>query len=267
LKNEADIGLRENHMRVLTTLSFAALTLSASAVTMAAPAAPATGATNIVIVHGAFVDGSGWRVVHDILYHKGYHVSVVQQPHTSLDDDVAATREILDQQVGPVVLVGHSSGGSVISIAGVRDKVKALVYVAALQPDIGESVTQLLASMPAPSNSVQSTRDGHLFFDPAKFGADFAGDVSENRSNFMAASQVPIASAALGAQNWVAAWRNKPSYAVVATEDRALSPELQRWMYKRAGSKVTEIKASHIVYISQPEAVAKVIEEAALSVK
>jgi pimeloyl-ACP methyl ester carboxylesterase len=114
---------------------------------------------------------------------------------------------------------------------------------------------------------VQSTRDGHLFFDPKKFGADFAGDVSENRSNFMAASQVPITSATLGAQNWVAAWRNKPSYAVVATEDRALSPELQRWMYKRAGSKVTEVKASHIVYISQPEAVAKVIEEAALSVK
>lgn len=252
-------------MKLLPTLAIAMAMTAPLLASAAAPAAPA-GVKNIVIVHGAFVDGSGWRVVHDILFHKGYNVSVVQQPHTSLDDDVAATREILDRQVGPVVLVGHSSGGSVISIAGVRSKVKALVYVAALQPEVGESVAQLLASMPSPSNDVQATRDGHLFFDREKFGADFAGDLSSNRSNFMAASQVPTTTAAIGITTWAAAWRNKPSYAIVATDDRALSPDLQRWMYKRAGSKVTEIKASHVVYISQPEAVAKVIEEAALSV-
>ena len=250
-------------MKFLPTLAIAL----AMAPPMLASAAEPAGAKNIVIVPGSFVDGSGWRVVHDILFHKGYKVSVVQQPHTTLDEDISATREILDQQVGPVVLVGHSSGGAVISAAGVRSKVKALVYVAALQPDVGESVGQLLASMPSPSNNVQATRDGHLFFDRAKFGADFAGDLLPNRTDFMAISQVPATTAEVGAQAWLAAWRDKPSYGIVATDDRALSPELQRWMYKRAGSKVTEIKASHVVYISQPEAVANVIEQAALSVK
>lgn len=250
-------------MKFLPTLAIA----MAMATPLLASAAAPAGAKNIVIVPGSFVDGSGWRVVHDILFHKGYKVSVVQQPHSTLDEDIAATREILDQQVGPVVLVGHSSGGAVISAAGVRSKVKALVYVAALQPDVGESVGQLLASMPSPSNNVQATRDGHLFFDRAKFGADFAGDLLPNRTDFMAISQVPATTAEVGAQAWLAAWRDKPSYGIVATDDRALSPELQRWMYKRAGSKVTEIKASHVVYISQPEAVANVIEQAALSVK
>ncbi|CDG85945.1 alpha/beta hydrolase [Janthinobacterium agaricidamnosum] len=233
----------------------------------AADAATSGAAKSIVIVPGAFVDGSGWRVVHDILFHKGYKVTVVQPSHNSLDDDVAATREILDQQVGPVVLVGHSFGGSVITVAGERGKVKALVYVAGLMPDVGESASQLLASMPLASNDVHPTRDGHLFVDKTRFGVDFAGDLSTNRSDFMAVSQVSITTAALGTQNWVAAWRNKPSYAILPTEDRALSPDLQRWMFKRAGAKVTEIKGSHVIYISQPEAVAKVIEEAALSVK
>jgi pimeloyl-ACP methyl ester carboxylesterase len=252
--------------KLAVAMAIAAPLLASAAAPAAAPAAPA-GARNIVIVHGAFVDGSGWRVVHDILFHKGYKVSVVQQPHSTLDADVAATREILDQQVGPVVLVGHSYGGSVITVAGVRAKVKALVYVAAFQPDVGESASQLMASMPSPSNNIKTTRDGHLFFDPATFAADFAGDLLPNRTDFMAISQVPATTAAFGAQNWAAAWRDKPSYAIVATDDRALSPDLQRWMYKRAHSKVTEIKASHAVYISQPELVAQVIEEAALSVK
>ncbi|MFK3971356.1 alpha/beta fold hydrolase [Pseudomonas sp. NPDC087358] len=253
-------------MRILSSLAISmalATPLFASAVEPAAPA----GAKNIVIVHGAFVDGSGWRVVHDILIHKGYHVSVVQQPHTSLDADVAATREILDQQIGPVVLVGHSSGGAVISIAGVRDKVKSLVYVAGLQPEVGESLSQLLGSMPAPSDDVKATRDGHLFFDRARFNADFAADMTTNRTDFMAASQVPVNLASFNTQIWAAAWHDKPTYGIVASDDRALSPDLQRWMYQRAGSKVTEIKASHSVYISQPEAVAKVIEEAALAAR
>jgi pimeloyl-ACP methyl ester carboxylesterase len=244
-----------------------ALSLAIPALTQAATPDTSGPAVNIVIVHGDYVDGSGWRVVSDILSHQGYHVSVVQQPHTTLDADVAATREILDQQFGPVVLVGHDSGGAVIGIAGERDKVKALVYVAATQPDIGESVAQLTASMPAPSNDVQATRDGHLFINRARFGADFADDQTSNRTDFLALSQVPTTAAKLGAQNWTAAWHDKPSYAIVATEDRLLSPDLQRWMYQRAGSKVTEIKGSHLLYISQPEAVAQVILDAAHSIK
>jgi pimeloyl-ACP methyl ester carboxylesterase len=233
-----------------------------------AAAAPAfVGAKNVVIVPGSFVDGSGWRVVFDILYHAGYHVTIANQPHTSFDDDVAATRQVLDQQVGPVVLVGHSSGGAIISAAGARDKVKALVYVSALLPDVGESLAQVLGSMPAPSNSVMPTQDGHLFFDRAKFHADFGADVAENRTNFMAAAQVPATTAAFTTQIWSAAWRTKPSYAIVSTEDRALSPDLQRWMYQRAHAQVTEIKASHLVYISQPEKVADVILTAAHNVK
>jgi pimeloyl-ACP methyl ester carboxylesterase len=253
-------------MRILSSLAIAMAMATPVLASAADAPQPGTG-KSVVIVPGSFVDGSGWRVVHDILIHKGYKVTVVQQSHESLDADVAATREILDQQVGPVVLVGHSSGGGVISVAGERDKVKALVYVSALLPEVGESLGQLVASMPSPSNDIKSTRDGHLFFDRARFNADFAADLTTNRTDFMAASQVPATTALFGAQTWAAAWHKKPSYAVLSTEDRALSPDLQRWMYKRAGSKVTEIKASHSVYISQPEAVAKVIEDAASIIK
>lgn len=250
-------------MKLITTLAFAA-TLAAP---MLATAATPAGAKNIVLVHGAFADGSGWRVVHDILSLKGYKVSIVQQSIKTLDDDVAATRAIVDSQDGPVVLVGHSYGGAVISAAGVQPKVKALVYVAAFAPAPGESLGQLAASMPAASHSIVTGADGRLFFDQARFNADFAADLLPNRTNFMSASQVPASAAVFSAKSQAAAWRDKPSYAVVATEDRALNPELQRWMYKRAGSKVTEIQASHAVYISKAEAVADVIEQAALSVK
>lgn len=255
-------------MRILSSLAIA-MALGSPLLASAAEAAkpqPGTG-KSVVIVPGSFVDGSGWRVVHDILIHKGYKVTVVHQGHESLAADVAEAREVLEQQVGPVVLVGHSSGGGVISIAGDRDKVKSMVYVSALQPEVGENMSQLLSSMPAPSNDVKQTRDGHLFFDRTKFNADFAADLTTNRTDFMAASQVPATTALFGGTLWAAAWHKKPTYAVVSTEDRALSPDLQRWMYKRAGSKVTEIKASHSVYISQPEAVAKVIEDAASVIK
>jgi pimeloyl-ACP methyl ester carboxylesterase len=255
-------------MRILSSLAIA-MALGSPLLASAAEAAkpqPGTG-KSVVIVPGSFVDGSGWRVVHDILIHKGYKVTVVHQGHESLAADVAEAREVLEQQVGPVVLVGHSSGGGVISIAGDRDKVKSMVYVSALQPEVGENMSQLLSSMPAPSNDVKQTRDGHLFFDRTKFNADFAADLTTNRTDFMAASQVPATTALFGGTIWAAAWHKKPTYAVVSTEDRALSPDLQRWMYKRAGSKVTEIKGSHSVYISQPEAVAKVIEDAASVIK
>ncbi len=255
-------------MRMLSTLAMATMALTASAIASAATPDTPPGAKNIVIVHDAFVDGSGWHVVHDILIHKGYKVTVVQEPLTTLDADVAATRDVIDAQEGPVVLVGHGYGGSAITIAGARPKVKALVYVAAFEPDVGETVKQLSASMPEPRDDIRQSRDGHLLFDAAKFGTDYAGDLGTNRTNFMAVSQVPTTAAAFGgAPESVAAWHDKPSYAVVATDDLALSPDLQRWMYKRAGSKVTEVKASHAVYISQPEAVAQVIEDAALAAK
>ncbi|WP_343730479.1 alpha/beta hydrolase [Duganella sp.] len=245
-------------MKALRTLAASALALA-----LAAPALHAEAVKNIVIVSGSFVDGSGWRVIHDILTQQGYKVTVAAQPHTSLDDDIAAAREILDQQVGPVVLVGHSSGGAVISAAGERAKVKALVYVSALLPDVGESLAQVIGSRPAPSDSVKPTQDGHLFVDPARFHTDVGADLPENRTNFMAISQVPATVAAFNTQIWAAAWRHKPSYAILSTEDRALSPDLQRWMYQRAGAKVTEVKASHLAYISQPDQVAKVIDDAA----
>ena len=240
---------------VLVTALFGAANVQA------APAAHAV--KNIVLVHGAFADGSGWRGVRDLLVKDGFNVSIVQQPLTGLADDVAATQRVLDQQDGPVVLVGHSYGGSIITAAGADPKVKALVYVAALQPEAGESAGQLIASKPAVSNDIQPTKDGYLFLAPARFAADFAADLPPAQAQFMAISQMPVAGAAFGAPSPIAAWHDKPSYAIVATEDKALNPDLERWMYARSHAKVTEIKASHAVYISQPRAVADVIEAAA----
>lgn len=260
-------------MQLKSVLATAALAMAlpalahAQALAAPTPTPPPSGAKNIVIVHDAFVDGSGWRVVHDILIHKGYSVTVVQETLTTLDEDVAATREAIRGQDGPVVLVGHGYGGAVITMAGQRDKVKALVYVAAVEPSVGESWAQLVGSMPAPSDDLRPTRDGHVSIDPAKFGADIADDLTSNRTNFMAVSQPRATLAALNGADWWAAWRDRPSYGIVATDDHFLSPDLQRSMYRRAGAKVTEIKASHALYISQPEAVAAVIAEAAMNAK
>ena len=217
--------------------------------------------------HGALIDGSSWRGVYDVLTRDGYRVSIVQQPLTGLDEDVAATKRVLDQQDGPVILVGHSYGGSIITVAGSDPKVKALVYVAALQPDVGETSGEVAPPMPPASNDLKPTKDGFVFLDPAKFAADFAADLPEAQSEFMAHSQMPVSSTAFNAKLTTAAWRDKPSYAIIATEDRALNPEIARWMAKRAGSKVTLVKASHAVHISHPRAVARVIETAARSVK
>ncbi|MGO8059877.1 MULTISPECIES: alpha/beta fold hydrolase [Rhizobium/Agrobacterium group] len=241
--------------------------LTAVLLSSAAVTAPALAdARNIVLVHGALVDGSGWRGVYDILTRDGYNVSIVQQPLTSLDQDVAATKSVLDQQDGNVVLVGHSYGGTIITAAGDDPKVKALVYVAALQPEKGESTTQLLQSMPSPTNDIKPTKDGFLLVDQAKFAADFGADLPKDQAEFMARSQMPVAIAATNAQVSVAAWHEKPSYGIVAKNDMTINPDLERWMYKRAGSTVTEIEGSHAIYISQAAAVAKVIEGAAEAV-
>ena len=244
-----------------------ALALAAAGAAHAADRPVPPGAHNIIIAHDAFVDGSSWRVVHDILYWKGYNVKVVPMGVRSLQEDDANVDRQIFRADGPVVLVGHGYGGSIITTAGNTGKVKALVYVAAFAPDVAETVNQLENSMPPAVNNLAPEFDGVTFFNPANFNRDYAGDLSENRTNFMAVSQVPASVNAFGGVSRVVAWRGKPSYGIVATEDRYVTPELQRWMYQRAGSKITEIKASHSVYISQPEAVAKVIEEAALNAK
>jgi pimeloyl-ACP methyl ester carboxylesterase len=231
--------------------------------------APTTEPINIVLVHGALTDGSTWKGVYDVLTRDGFRVRVVQQPLTGLADDVAATVRVIDQLDGPVVLVGHSYGGTVITVAGADPKVKALVYVAALQPDVGETTNQLSSSKPGkvPVSDLFASQDGFLFFQPARFPADVGADVPAAQARFMAEAQMPVAAAAFQAPVTVAAWHDKPSFGVVATEDLEVSPELARWMYKRAGTKVTEIKGSHLVYISQPRAVANVIEAAARSLR
>ncbi|GLQ89796.1 alpha/beta fold hydrolase [Dyella flagellata] len=228
-----------------------------------AQAAPQPAAKDIVIVHGALVDGSGWRAVHDILVKDGFQVTIVQEPLTSLADDVDATRRILDQQTGSVVLVGHSYGGAVITEAGADPKVKSLVYVSALQPDVGEAGGQLLSKFAAPNDAMRATPDKYFYLPAAKFRATYAADLPAAEAQFLADSQQPLAQKAMGAPISVAAWKTKPSYAVLTTEDRIVSPQLQRWMYQRAGSKVTEVAGSHASFISQPSAIARVIEAAA----
>jgi pimeloyl-ACP methyl ester carboxylesterase len=226
-------------------------------------AEPAAVVKDIVIVHGALTDGSDWRAVYDILTKDGFHVSIVQEPLTSLADDVAATTRVIDQQNGPVVLVGHSYGGSVITEAGADPKVSSLVYVAALQPDTGEASGQLMSKFAAPNHAMAATPDNYFFIPADKFRETYAQDVPSAEAQFLANSQVQLAQKAMGAPLSAAAWRSKPSYAILTTQDHVISPDLQRWMYKRSGSKVTEIAASHAVFISQPVKVAHVIEAAA----
>lgn len=231
------------------------------ALSAGAQAKPPVG--NVVLVHGAFADGSGWNAVAQILERDGYHVTIVQQPETSLEEDVAATNRILDMQDGPAVLVGHSYGGVIITEAGNNPHVSALVYIAAFQPDAGESLASLGASRPPASTAVTPTSDGYLFIAPAAFRADFAADLPAAQADRMSRSQVPLAVRAASAKVSSPAWKSKPSYAVVATRDRSLNPELQRSMYKRSGTITSEVAASHAVYISQPAVVAAVIEKAA----
>jgi pimeloyl-ACP methyl ester carboxylesterase len=245
------------------SLAAAALVLLATT-GIAVQAAPVDTIKNVVVVHGALADGSGWKNVFDMLTRDGYKVTIVQEPGTTLAEDAAATQRAIDQQDGPTILVGHSYGGTVITQAGADPKVKALVYVAAVVPDIGESTAQLAGSIPAASNDIHPTPDGFLMLDPSKFAADFAADVPASVANFMANSQVLVSGAAFTAPVTAAAWRDKPSYGIVAAADHMLNPDLERSLYKRAGAKVTEVKgASHAVFLSHPRVVANVIEQAA----
>src|SRR5579863_3913179 len=220
---------------------------------------------NIVLVHGAFADGSGWRRVADILGKDGYTVSVVQEPLTSLADDVAATQRVLDLQQGPTLLVGHSYGGVVITEAGNAPNVVGLVYIAAFIPDQGESAVSLLSlsQFPAANNDMRATKDDFLYLEPAAFPADFAADVPPAQAHFMAHSQPMLAKVAAAAQVTTAAWRQKKSWALVATRDRNINPDLERSMAKRARSETIEVPGSHAVYLSKPNEVARLIERAA----
>lgn len=218
---------------------------------------------NIVLVHGAFVDGSGWEPVARRLEKAGYSVSVVQEPQTSLADDVAATRRVLKMQQGKTLLVGHSYGGMIISDAGNDPSVAGLVYIAAMQPDKGDSLLSLAKMYPPAAHSIAETDDHFLYLKPESFHADFAADLPEKETALLARSQVMPAVAAFSAPAGEPAWKNKPSWAIVATEDRAINPQLERFMADRAHSKVTELKGNHAIYASQPQNVAAVIENAA----
>lgn len=220
---------------------------------------------NIVLVHGGFVDGSGWRRVYNTLKEDGYTVTIVQNPTITLEEDVAVTKRAIDSQSGPVILVGHSYGGAVITEVGNDPKVAGLVYIAAFALDKGESVSTLIKNAPpgAPVPPILPPVDGFLMLDKAKFPASFAGDVSPEEAAFMADSQVPWGVTALGGTISEPAWKAKPSWYLLTTEDRMIPPDAQRLMSKRAGATVVEVKGSHAVYVSQPQAVAHFIERAA----
>jgi pimeloyl-ACP methyl ester carboxylesterase len=224
---------------------------------------------NVVLVHGGFVDGSGWQGVYKILKKDGYSVGIVQNPTVTLEGDVAYTRRVIASQDGPVILVGHSYGGAVITEAGNDPKVAGLVYVAAFAPDKGESVSTLIKDPPpgAPVPPILPPQDGFLLLDKAKFPASFAGDIDASAAAFMADSQVPWGVGALGGTISEPAWRRKPSWYLVTTDDKMIPPAAQQVMSKRAGSTVVEVKGSHSVYVSKPEAVAALIEKAANAVK
>jgi len=223
------------------------------------------GVKNIVLVHGGFVDGSGWYGVYNALKAKGYNVAIVQNPTLTLADDVATTRRTIAAQDGPVILVGHSYGGVVITEAGNDPQVAGLVYIAAFAPDSGESVESLIKNPPpgAPVPPILPPQDGFLFLDRSRFVASFAADVDSSLAVFMADSQVPWGTKALGGAVTQPAWKSKPSWYLVSTEDRMIPPDAQRAMSKRAGAKVVEVRGSHSVYVSQPDAVASLIEQAA----
>jgi len=227
------------------------------------------GAKTVVLVHGGFVDGSGWEGVYNILRKDGYTVAVVQNPTISLADDVAVTKRVIDAQTGPVVLVGHSYGGAVITEAGNDPKVAGLVYITAFAPDKGESVNSLIKDPPpdAPVPPILPPQDGYLFLDKTKFAASFAADVEPEKAAFMADSQVPWGVEALAGTISEPAWKTKPSWYLLVTEDKMIPPPAQRFMAERAGATVDEVAGSHAIYVSQPNVVAAIIKKAAGAAK
>ena len=256
---------------ITKAIIFAGLALSLSPAAQSAekvmPDKSRAQARNVVLVHGAFADGSGWRGVYDALTARGYRVTIVQNPLTSLADDVAATRRALDRQDGPAVLVGHSWGGTVITEAGVHPKVSALVYVSALSPDAGQTTAQQYDGYTTPPEFVIDTHDdGFGFIKAENFRAGFAADAAPADAAFLRDSQVPINMSAFGTVLENAAWRSKPSWAVIATDDRAFDQRMLHDMAGRIGAKVTEVAASHAVFMTQPKLVADVIDDAARQV-
>jgi pimeloyl-ACP methyl ester carboxylesterase len=243
----------------MNNLRFAALSVALAFASLAHGAVK-----NVVLVHGAFADGSGWKTVADILQHDGYTVYVVQEPETTFQADVSATRIVLDRS-GPCVLVGHSYGGMIISEVGTHPAVRSLVYVAAFEPEIGESAGGLQSKMPPASNSVIPAGGGFVQVKPEAFPSDFAAGVPRPVAQFMAISQVPIAAKIFDAKTTVAAWSSKPSYAVIATEDRMINPELERFMSDRAKSQAIKLHGSHAIFLVHPKEVASLIEKAANS--
>ncbi|HWL69689.1 MAG TPA: alpha/beta hydrolase [Geminicoccus sp.] len=252
-------------------MTYAKVTLAAAAIlAMASTTASASteAVKNIVLVHGAWVDGSGWKPVYEILSKEGYNVTMVQEPETSFEDDVAATRRILDLQDGPTLLVGHSYGGSIITEAGVHPKVVGLVYVAAHAPDVGEDEGALGKKTPSvlgkTPGAIKQTPDGYTYLNPSEFPKLFAPDLPHDQAVFASRSQVLAKSSVFSTPLTAAAWKTRPSWGVVAGNDQIINPDLERWYYARAKSVTTEIPgASHSVYESHPEEVAKVITEAA----
>jgi pimeloyl-ACP methyl ester carboxylesterase len=249
----------ENHMK--STLRFALpLVLLVVGVSFASPSFGAV--KNVVLVHGAFADGSGWKPVADILEHDGFAVFVVQEPETSFDADVTATRLVLDRS-GPCVLVGHSYGGMIITEVGNHAAVRSLVYVAAFEPQVGETAGGLQSKTPPATTAIVPAGGGFVYVKPEVFPADFAADLPPPVAHFMAISQVPIAQEIFGAKTTVAAWSLKPSYAVVAQQDRMINPELERFMSSRAKSETIELPGNHAIFLSHPKEVAALIEKAA----
>src|ERR1700685_3393670 len=228
-------------------------------------AAPPTGIKNILLVHGAFADGSGWEAVAKVLAKDGYTVSVLQEPETSYADDQKYAKAALDAMNGPVVLVGHSYGGSVISEAGNHPKVAALVYIAAFALDEGESCASIETAVPPASKAFKADSNGNWWIEQEHFAADFAADIPKDKAAFMAVSQVPISTDAFTHQVTKPAWKTKPTWYMAATADRSINPDQERMMAKRANAKTVEVNSSHVAYMSHPKESANLIEEAATS--
>jgi pimeloyl-ACP methyl ester carboxylesterase len=225
-----------------------------------------TGIKNVVLVHGAFADGSGWEAVANILQKDGYTVSVVQEPETSFAEDVKFAKAVIDRQSGPVVLVGHSYGGAIITEAGNDPKVARLVYIAAFALDAGESSATIEEALPPAGTGVKPTGDGYFYIDPAVFHADFCADIPAAKADFMAKSQVLFSADSFTSKVQSPAWKSKPTWYMVSTADRSINPQQERMMAKRAHAKTVEVNSSHAAYISHPKETAKLIEEAATAV-